>query len=258
MTLATYGSLCTEVYELTKPVGGQYPDVSYFTQHLSQTGGRILEAMVGTGRLLIPLLEAGLNVEGIDASPHMLAACKQNCATRGLHPILYEGSIENLSVPGKFSAIVVSLGSFMLLGNRAAAIAALKAFARHLEPNGQIFIDLGLPIDSFSTENIVQQRNPIRCLDGSVILMQTSSRIDWLEQVEHTLIRYEKWKEGKLIDTELQHLPLHWFGREEFAMCLRENGYTNVILCSNYIDGLEPSSYSDQLCFSATLASALA
>ena len=35
--------------------------------------------MVGTGRLLIPLLEAGLNVEGIDASPDMLAMCKRNC-----------------------------------------------------------------------------------------------------------------------------------------------------------------------------------
>lgn len=73
MTLTTYGNLCTEVYELTKPVGGEYPDVPYFIQHLSEIDGRILEGMVGTERLLIPLLEAGLNVEGIDTSPDMLA-----------------------------------------------------------------------------------------------------------------------------------------------------------------------------------------
>lgn len=253
MTLTTYRSLCTEVYELTKPVGGKYPDVPYFIQHLSKIGGRILEGMVGTGRLLIPLLEAGLNVEGIDASPDMLAACKQNCATRGLNPILYEGSIETLNIPGKFSAIVVTLGSFMLLGNRIAAIAALQAFARHLEPNGRIFIDLALPVGSFKTENTVKQREPIQCLDNSVIVMQTSSWIDWIKQVEHTLIRYEKWKDGKMIDTELQHLPLHWFGREEFMMCLREHGYTNITLCANYRDELEPGSNHDQLCFSATL-----
>ena len=253
MRLTTYGNLCTEVYEITKPVGGKYPDVPYFINHLAKTGGRILEAMVGTGRLLIPLLEAGLNVEGIDASPDMLTACKQNCATRGLNPVLYEGSIENLNVTGQFSAIVVTFGSFMLL-ERSAAIAALQAFARHLEPNGRIFIDLELPVSAYQTENIVKQREPIKCLDGSVILMQTSSRIDWLEQIEHTFIRYEKWKDGKLIDTELQHFPLHWFGREEFIMCLLENGYTNVLLCANYIDGLKPSSAHDQLCFSATLA----
>lgn len=253
-TLTTYGSLCTEVYELTKPVGAEYPDVPYFIQHLSKIGGRILEGMVGTGRLLIPLLEAGLNVEGIDASPDMLSACQRNCAARGLNPVLYEGSIENLNVPGKFSAIVVTFGSFMLLGDRAAAIAALQAFSRHLEPNGHIFIDLELPVSSFKAENLVQQRKPIQCPDNSVIVMQTSSWLDWMEQVEHTNIRYEKWKDGKIIDTELQHLPLHWFGREEFAMCLQQYGYTNITLCANYKDGLAPSSYRDQLCFSATLA----
>jgi hypothetical protein len=37
-------------------------------------------------------------------------------------------------------------------------------------------------------------------------------------------------------------------------MCLREQGYTDIILCGNYDDKLNPSSYHDQLCFSATLA----
>lgn len=254
MTLTTYGKLCTEVYEITKPVDGDYPDIPYLIQHLSQIGGRILEAMVGTGRLLIPLLEAGLNVEGIDASPNMLVACQRNCTVRGLNPVLFEGSVENLDVPGKFSAIVVTLGSFMLLEKRSVAIAALQAFAKHLEPSGRIFIDLGLPVDSFKTENIIKQREPVKCLDGSVIVMQTSSHIDWIEQIEHTFIRYEKWQEGKLMDTELQHLPLHWFGQEEFIMCLRENGYTDITVCANHTDGLKPSSHHDLLCFSATLA----
>lgn len=186
MTLTTYGKLCTEVYELTKPVGGEYPDVPYFVRHLSETGGRILEAMVGTGRLLIPLLQAGLNVEGIDTSPDMLAACRQNCIARGLNPVLYEGSIENLNVSGQFSAIVVTLGSFMLLGSRTAAISALQACTKRLEPNGKLFVDLELPIGSFKDENIVKQREPIQCVDGSVMVMQTSSWIDWMEQIEHT------------------------------------------------------------------------
>ncbi len=253
MTLTAYGNLCTQGYSITKPIGGDYPDVPYYIHHLSQIGGRILEAMVGTGRLLIPLLEAGLNVEGIDASPYMLDVCRHNCVHRGLNPTLYEGSIDKLNVPGKFTAIVVTLGSFMLLGKRSAALAALQAFAQHLEPGGRIFIDLELPIASFKSENVVKQHQPIECPDGSMILIQTSSQIDWIEQVEYTLIRYEKWKDGTLVNTELQHFPLHWFGREEFIMCLQEKGYTNITLSANYTDSLQPSSYSDQLCFSATL-----
>ncbi|MEA5507865.1 class I SAM-dependent methyltransferase [Halotia wernerae UHCC 0503] len=253
MTSTIYGSLCTEVYEITKPIAGEYPDVPYYIKHLSQIGGRILEAMVGTGRLLIPLLESGLNVEGVDTSPNMLANCRKHCAARGLNPILYESSVENLHLPGKFSAIAVSFGSFMLL-ERTAAIAALQAFTRHLEPQGRIFIDLELPIEDFKTENIVKQRPPIICPDGSTIILQSTSRIDWLNQLNTTVIRYEKWKDSKLVATELQYLPLHWFGRDEFVKCLQENGYKDITLCANYTDGLQPSFYKDTLCFSAVLA----
>jgi SAM-dependent methyltransferase len=254
MALTAYGPLCTEVYDITKPIGGEYPDVPYYIKHLSKIGGRILEAMVGTGRLLIPLLEADLNVEGIDSSEDMLASCRQHCAQRGLTPVLHDGSVENLDLSGKFKAIVVSFGSFMLLEKRNAAIAALQAFARHLEPQGRIFIDLELPIEDFKTENILRQRSPIECPDGSIILMQITSRIDWLNQLNMSVIRYEKWKNGELIATELQWLPLHWFGRDEFIMCLQENGYKDINLCANYIDGQQPSSHKDTLCFSAVLA----
>lgn len=254
MTLTAYGPLCTEVYEITKPIDRDYPDVPYYIRHLSSIGGRILEAMVGTGRLLIPLLEAGINVEGIDSSPDMLAVCRKHCTGRNLNPVLYQGCVANLDIPGKYSAIAVSFGSFMLLEKRTAAVAALQAFARHLEPQGRIFIDLELPIEDFKTENIVKQRLPIDCPDGSTILLQSTSRIDWLNQLNTTVIRYEKWKEGKLVATELQNLSLHWFGRDEFIMCLRESGYKDITISANYTDGLEPSSYKDILCFSAVLA----
>ncbi|MCC5656476.1 class I SAM-dependent methyltransferase [Nostoc sp. XA010] len=254
MTLTAYGPLCTEVYEITKPIGQDYPDIPYYIKHLSSIGRRILEAMVGTGRLLIPLLEAGINIEGIDTSPDMLAACRKHCTDRNLNPVLHQGCVENLDISGRYNAIAVSFGSFMLLEKRTAAVAALQAFARHLEPQGRIFIDLELPIEDFKTENLVKQRSPINCLDGSTILLQFTSRIDWLNQLNTTVIRYEKWKEGKLVATELQNVPLHWFGRDEFIMCLRENGYKDIILCANYTDGLEPTSYKDTLCFSAVLA----
>ncbi|MCC5625547.1 hypothetical protein [Nostoc sp. CHAB 5715] len=76
----------------------------------------------------------------------------------------------------------------MLLEKRTAAVAALQAFTRHLEPQGRIFIDLELPIEDFKTENIVKQRSPINCPDGSTILLQSTSWIDWLNQVNTTLM----------------------------------------------------------------------
>ena len=61
-----YGTLATEVYELDKPVGCPFADVDYYTRLLAGVSGPIFEPATGTGRILIPLLEAGHQVEGLE------------------------------------------------------------------------------------------------------------------------------------------------------------------------------------------------
>ncbi|MCL2398022.1 MAG: class I SAM-dependent methyltransferase, partial [Defluviitaleaceae bacterium] len=56
-------------------VGG---DIEYYTKKLADVDGPVLEAGVGTGRMLISLLGNGLTVDGVDISPDMLAVCKAN------------------------------------------------------------------------------------------------------------------------------------------------------------------------------------
>ena len=68
-----YSTLCTELYDYTKPVGYSLNgDIEYYKERLKDCRGRILEAAVGSGRVIIPLLEAGFKVDGIDYSPEML------------------------------------------------------------------------------------------------------------------------------------------------------------------------------------------
>ena len=140
-----YGSLCSELYDLTKPVGGHYPDVSYYLRRLSAVGGRVLEAAVGTGRLLVPLLHAGLQVEGIDSSTEMLTYCRRNCAAAGLQATLYCGALETMDLPNRYTAIVISFGSFMLFSGPGEATAALDRMRRHLVPGGRLFLDVDAP-----------------------------------------------------------------------------------------------------------------
>ena len=51
--------------------------LSFYMHHAQQSNGPILEPMCGSGRFLIPMLQAGLDAEGFDASPSMLDAFKQ-------------------------------------------------------------------------------------------------------------------------------------------------------------------------------------
>ena len=122
MSLGSYGKLATEVYDIDKPVGQTFEGgdhrLEFYLGRLRSCTGRILEPAVGTGRMMILLLEAGLEVEGLDNSPEMLAICRARCAERGLDPVLYEGDMRSLSLPERYEAIIIPASSFLLIERR--------------------------------------------------------------------------------------------------------------------------------------------
>ena len=151
MSLGSYGKLATEVYDITKPVGQTFEGgdrrLEFYLQRLRSCSGRILEPAVGTGRVMIPLLEAGIDVEGLDNSPEMLAICRARCAERGLEPVLCEEDMGSLSLPESYEAIIIPAGSFLLIERREDSLGALKRFRDHLVPGGRLILDLELPTD---------------------------------------------------------------------------------------------------------------
>jgi len=81
--LSYYSKLSSEVYDIDKYVGLSFGDVEFYSDRLASCTGNILEPGVGTGRILIPLLEKGLNVDGFDVSNEMLKVCQNNCEKKG-------------------------------------------------------------------------------------------------------------------------------------------------------------------------------
>ncbi len=145
--LSSYGKLSSEVYDIDKPIGGSYRDVAYYMTRLETCNGTILEPAARTGRMLIPLLEKGLTVEGFDSSEDMLNICKKNCKERHLNPKLFEAKMESFSLDKKYDAIILPTGTFLLLYKRADSIKALQNFYKHLSPGGRLIVDISLQTD---------------------------------------------------------------------------------------------------------------
>lgn len=82
-----YGSLSTELYDIDKYIGKTFGDVEYYSERLEGVKGKILEPAVGNGRILIPLLHKGLNIEGFDLSDDMLRLCKKIVQKESFHQI---------------------------------------------------------------------------------------------------------------------------------------------------------------------------
>jgi SAM-dependent methyltransferase len=231
-----YGRLATEVYELDKPVGRSFGALEYYSRQLAGVTGRILEPATGTGRVLIPLLEAGFAVEGLDSSPEMLAVCRQHCRDRGLDPVLRETDMTAFVAPAAYQAIIVPAGSIMLLDGHDAVPQALAAFRKSLAPGGRLILDVDAP-------RMLTEPAPTRCWRRDPYL--------WTLQVMHTeydpaanqatsFLRYEKWRDGGLVATELQRFRLQYWSLPEFGHLLTDAGFTQVSATADHQEDHQP------------------
>lgn len=221
-----YGELSTKMYELTKPIGhSMNGDIEYYYEQLKAVKGKILEAGVGTGRMMIPLLQKGLLLEGVDISNEMLLQCQSNLAEAGLNGKLYQGDLTALQLEDVYEAIIMPTGSFCLLPrNKVNEI--LQSFYRHLETGGKVIIDLELP--SWFTANEVETNSyPIDDKSG-ILFTSTAQTMTWHEQKTSFIHRYDLVKDGYVEKTEISNFVLYWYGIEEFILLLKTNGFSSV------------------------------
>ncbi len=233
-----YGKLASWIYHLDKPIGHSFGDLEYYRQRLAGCDGPILEPAVGNGRILIPMLEMGLAIEGFDASQDMLDYCRQECLSRGLLPTLTCQTFEQFSYDRRFAAIIMPAGSFQLITQTASAMAVLMRFRDHLLPGGRLILDID-PIES-----IVAQASPVRswAVGGGDLLTMTCHRaeIDYVKQTTLSHLHYQHWRDSTLLSAELDLFHLRWWGVDELAFALREAGFVDVVVSGDYQHGRQP------------------
>ncbi|WP_457582632.1 class I SAM-dependent methyltransferase [Ensifer canadensis] len=243
----TYGKLASHVYNLDKYIGKSFGDVEYYRERLKGCLGPILEPAVGNGRALIPLLEAGFDVKGFDASQDMLGYCRTHCAERSLTPSLSQQTFGAFAYEEHFEAIVVPAGSLQLITDHALATAILKRFLDHLRPGGRLIFDM-YPHDLFADAH-----PSIRSWETETgdLLTLTSQRVkaDLIAQTTVSHLRYELWREGKLASSELEFFTMRWWGIEETALTLRAAGYVDLIVSGNYDFGRAPKDGDEVVTF---------
>ena len=244
-----YSNLSSEVYDLDKPIGHSFGDIEFYLERLATSTGKILEPAVGTGRMLIPLLENGLNVEGFDVSSEMLTICRDHCGKRGLNPKLFTASMQDFQVDQKYEAIILASGTFLLLHEREDSLKALTNFYHHLADGGRLIFDIFLQTD---IELGKSHTKTWECENGDVITLETKiTQVDYIHQYTVSHNRYEKWRNGVLQQTELERFPLRWYGVEEIKLILQTIGFNDITISTNYKYGKYPTQADQSITFEA-------
>ena len=121
-------------------------------------GGRALELGIGTGRVALPLSQAGVEVHGVDASSDMLAKLQDKPGAEKIH--LSTGNFADLAVEGHFELIFIVFNTFFGLQNQSEQIRCFKNVAKRLTSNGVFVIEAFVPDMTRFTD-----RQTIRVID---------------------------------------------------------------------------------------------
>jgi len=231
MTTNRYGSIAAEIYDIDKPYFA-LPDTRFHLERFAGFGRPILEPACGSGRTLVPLLQAGLDVTGFDPSGEMLDRCRVRCAEAGFAPELSRQRYEDFAYDRRFGAILIPVGSFTLVDDFAAALAVLGRFREHLEPGGVLVIDLqGL--------NFLIGGQPDRrrwtAPNGDLLTCEgLRTATDLMRQRAETTYRYERWRDGTLVESQIDVMAQHYWGLDEFRLALEAAGFGGVAVTGGY------------------------
>ncbi len=131
-------------------------DLSLYLNFAHRTGDPILEVGCGTGRVLIPLAQAGYHVTGIDISKAMLTRAQAKARQHGIqHRVsLIQTDARYLALAQQFTLIIYAANSFMHHITLEEQRRVLQRLREHLRPGGLLIIDLFNPdINQLSRAN---------------------------------------------------------------------------------------------------------
>jgi SAM-dependent methyltransferase len=222
------------------------PEIDYFRTHIERHGQPALDVACGTGRLLVPYLRAGLDVDGCDVSPDMLAWCATRAEREGLTPRLYAQAMHELDLPRRYRTVIVC-GAFGLGGSRDRDRESLRRMRGHLEPGGVLVMDYesrsaGEPewrqwaegkLASLPEPSIAPELVP--AADGSEIgLRARIVDIDLATRVVTSEMRAQRWRGGRLEADETHPLKACVYFRDEVLAMLADAGFGAVEVSRGY------------------------
>lgn len=142
VTARNYDADCAEMFrpEVVDPTVARLAELA--------AGGPVCEFAVGTGRVAVPLLRAGVPVAGIELSSPMIAQLRAKVGADEL-PVA-EGDMGTATAPGpvgvgEFSLVYLIFNTIMNPLTQDEQVACFVNAARHLRPGGAFVVECGVP-----------------------------------------------------------------------------------------------------------------
>ena len=213
-------------------------ELAYFREAIRRFGKPALDLGCGTGRILLPLLEEGFDVDGADVSADMIAQARRLAKARGLEPRLAVQRMHEL-VADRAYRVIYACGAFGIGSSTAQDVEALRRVHAALSDGGALLItDHELPRSERKPRGDWPASGDRRRLsDGDEIeLISRLTAVYGPPQRLTREIRARLWRNGELITEELGRLTETDYSVEELRHMLHDAGFGDVRVVANYTD----------------------
>ena len=204
-------------------------EVAWYTARLPRAAGPVLDVMAGSGRLLLPLLDAAFHVHGVDVSEAMLAACRRRLTLGGHATELIRQNVAALNLPFRYAAAFIAGGAFQLLTDPSAALDALLRIRAHLLDPGLLLLDLFVPRGAEHPPGAaVVEVRAVEPIEGCRIGLRSETFVDVELRRIDVRSRYERRDARAITAREDEALALTWYSEEEAVTLLADAGYREI------------------------------
>lgn len=233
------GGLAVESYDLFADASGRMEgDVAFFLELAREQGGAVLELAVGSGRVLLPMVRAGVDITALDISQAMLDIAARRLAAEGLSASLVCASMSDFDLGRRFDLVLIPARALQHLIDPAEQRRALACIHAHLNPGGRLVIDLFDPLleSCVGVPACPPPREAVDPVSGRRFRRACLARMtDPFRQITGERMRIEEiGSEGAVLATQETSWMLRWATVQEMAYLLELSGFQAEALYSDF------------------------
>lgn len=228
-----YDERVAAYYDLL-PLSKDRRDVEFYVTYARQARGRVLELGCGTGRVLVPIAAAGVEVVGLDFAETMLAQCRAKLAAQPAavrrRVRLVRGDMIRFNLGESFALVIIPFRPFQHLLTVEDQLACLGSIARHLAPKGKLILDVFQPDLRRLHDPVYQQETeevPERTLADGRRFRVTSRVLAFrrAEQINEVELIYHITHPDGRAERIAEPLVIRYFFRYELEHLLGRGGF---------------------------------
>jgi SAM-dependent methyltransferase len=205
-------------------------DIAFWLAVGREARGPVLDLGCGTGRVLLPLLEAGVDADGVDLWPGMLERARSKAHARGFKPRLVAADMRDFTMPRRYARVICAFNAFAHADTPDAQIDTLRCVREHLESGGALVLHMSYPSPSYWAEpdgepvKELEVRHPQR---GTLIQLWDTRSKDVVQQRQRSSIEYrEVDASGHVVASHRMQTTQRWVYRRELELLLRVAGFS--------------------------------